>query len=201
MKIKSMLKMLIISVGLGCGSGAIAVTVSSITPVVFEFDSSEIIIDTKFTSQGWGQIPISIAGSVDTDETLGGGKSYTVKFGSVAGGEQYGLFTYENIGFNRPINNLGGPIKTSRLMTLDGSLTLPAATSVFYATFFYVDDVYDVDYFQLGVTSLDFSFGATLYGELVESPTAVPLPAAFPMLGAGLLGLAALGRRQKRRKA
>ena len=193
------LKMLVVSIGLGLGNGAMAATISLGTPAVFAFDSSAISIETAFTSQSWGQSPGVVAAATDTDETLGAGKSYTVSFGSVVGGNQFGGFTYTNNGFRRPINNLGGPIRSSILMTVNGTLILPALVDVFYASFSYVDDVYSVDVANFGVHSHAANRGFQLAGKLVEGPLVVPLPAALPMLGAGLFGFVALGRRRKRR--
>lgn len=75
---------------------------------------------------------------------------------------------------------------TGSALALDGSATIVSASEVGAAWGFFVGTPYTE------IFSLDFS-NATV----VDSPAAVPVPAAVWLFGSGLVGLAGVARRRK----
>ena len=163
----------------GFSKSSHAVIVESGIPAIFSFDTSGVgaVSLTQFSYS----CPTSCGAQIDPNY-LAAGASFDLEFGSTAGSDNLGTLTSTNT-FGFAVNNLGSGITTP--------IAVPMSASEIFVSVLFVDDIFGIDIF--GVSGIGFN----LSGVLVNSPSAIPLPAALPLFagGLGLMGL--LGWRKK----
>jgi len=161
----------------GFSNSSQAATVQAGSPAIFSFDTS-----------GAGALSLTLFDySCPTEcpngpNRLAAGASFDLDFGSTAGSNDLGTHTFTNP-FAFAINNVGTGITTP--------IAVPMLASEFFVSVLFVDDIFGIEILNVSGSGFNSS------GVLIDSPSAVPLPAALPLFagGLGLMGL--LGWRKK----
>ena len=179
MFIRGWLLSLVLGFGLvGFSNSSQAAIVEAGSPAIFSFDVS-----------GEGALTLSAYSySCPTEcpipgpNGLAAGASFDFDFGSTAGASDLGTDT---------LTNPFGFALTGAATNLNAPINIPGASSEFFVSILFVDDVFGIEFFNVG------GIGFNLSGVLVDQPSAIPLPAALPLFagGLGLMGL--LGWRKK----
>ena len=159
-----------------------AAVVTPTSSVTFEFDVSGLGAAT-FTSFSYScsTFPLCNTGG----GRLLSGASFTMDFGTFAGGSDIGTSSFVNP-FGFAINNVGAGLIPSQ--------SVAAMLNSVFVTFNYVDDAFGID-----VANIRDSLGnITLGGTLIS---AVPLPAGMLLLVGALGGLGVVSRRARKRHA